>query len=205
MEEVNPDPPKPQKKKKAATKRKGQTTREGGGKATKGVVEKKEKHVAAKGAGVVQPRGGEGKKVGGEAPAGLQVWVPYPKGVKKGVVVGNVKGGKHKWVLFGTRDTPYKVAAHLCYAIEATATAQWQKATRGGGEATQEARPTEADEAANQAPTPKPPEAGVEPTIWSASAQPATRSAPTEPGTRSAEDRARDTQALWEAPSSREL
>ena len=53
--------PKPPKKKKVATKRKGQTIGEGGGKATKGVVEKKEKEVAAKGAGEGQPKRCEGK------------------------------------------------------------------------------------------------------------------------------------------------
>ena len=117
------------------------------------------------------------------------MWVPYPKGAEKWVVVGNVKGGKHKWVLFGTGETPYKVEAHLCYATEATFAAQWQKAIRGGGEGTQPAPVPHADEAASQAPTPKPAEAA----IGSAPAEPATGSAHAEPATRSAGDRAWDT------------
>ena len=61
------------------------------------------------------------------------MWVPYPQGVQKAEVVGTVKGGRQKWVRFGKGETWYKVAAPLCLAIEATATAQWRKATGGGG------------------------------------------------------------------------
>ena len=59
--------------------------------------------------------------MGGRAPAGPLVWVPYPQGLEKGVVVGTVKGGG------GTGDTPYNVARQLRFAIAATTTAQWQK------------------------------------------------------------------------------
>ena len=44
------------------------------------------------------------------------MWVPYPQGVDKGELVGTVKGGRQKWVRFGKGETPYKVAAHLCFA-----------------------------------------------------------------------------------------
>ena len=99
------------------------------------------------------------------------------------------------------RKTPYNVAAPLCYATQVTATAQWQKATQRGEEATQQAPPTEADEAASQTPSPKPVEAFAEPTIGSAPAEPTTAPPPAEPATGSAEDQARDTQAVWASPS----
>ena len=108
-------------------------------------------------------------------------------------------------MLFGTRGTPYKVAAHLCYATEATATAQWQKARRGGDKQQSKPPPTQADEAASQTPTAKPAGAAAEPAIAYAPAEPATRSVPAELATRCAEDRAWDTQALWESSLSHEL
>ena len=137
-------------------------------------------------------------KTSTEAPTDPPTWVLYPKGVDKGVVVGNVKGGKHKWVLFGTRETPYKVAAHLCYATEATATAQWQMATGGGGEK-QHSMPPPPHRRTRRPAKPQPPDQQRPPR------SPPPRSAPVEPATGSAEDRAWDTQALWEYPSSREL
>ena len=57
------------------------------------MVEKKGRHVATKGAGVGQPKRGEKKKRGGEAPGGPPVCVSHPKQVEKGLVVGNLKGG----------------------------------------------------------------------------------------------------------------
>ena len=110
------------------------------------------------------------------------------------MVVVTVKGGRQKWVLFGTGDTPYKVPAHLWYATEAIATARWQKAIRGGGGS--KPPPHSGRRGGQPDPNSKPTEAAAEPAIGSAPAQPATGSA---------QDRARDTQALWESPSSREL
>ena len=94
-QEVNPDPPKPPKKKKAAPQGWG------------GV--KKEKVVEGRGTGEGKPQGGEGKEGGGGAAPGPPAWVPYPQGVEKGEVVGNVKGGRQKLVWFGNGETLYKV------------------------------------------------------------------------------------------------
>ena len=81
-----------------------------------------------------------------------------PKGVEKGEVVETVQGGRQKWVRFG------KLAAHLCFAIETTATARWQKAIGGGGGggATQQAPCTLVDKVANQTPTPHPKDAATQ-------------------------------------------
>ena len=78
-------------------------------------------------------RGVRRRKGGAGAAAGPPVWVPYPQGVVKGEVDGNVKRGRQKWVHFGNGETPYKVAAQLCFSTEATATARSQKAIEEGG------------------------------------------------------------------------
>ena len=57
----------------------------------------------------------------------------YSQRVQKAELVGNSKGGRQKWVRFGNRETPYKLAARLCFATEATAAARSQKVTSGGG------------------------------------------------------------------------
>ena len=142
---------------------------------------------------------------GGGAPADPPAWVPQPQGLEKGVVVGTMKAGQQKLVLFGTGETLYKVAAHLCCATEATATAQWQKAKGGGGHHSKPPPPPQAKEAASHTPTPKPTKAAADPAIRSTHTEPANRSAAAEPATGSTEDRARDTQALWESPSSSKL
>ena len=76
--------------------------------------------------------------------------LPAGGGGGGGGVAGTVKGGRQKWVIFGTAEPLYEVAAHLCIAIKATATAQWQKATRGGWRKppSKPPPPTRADEAA---------------------------------------------------------
>ena len=123
------DPPKPPKK--AATKRKGQTTRERGGKATKGVVEKKEQ-VEVKGAGEGRPKGGEGKEGGGGRPGTVGA-VPTGAGEGGGGGDGGGGGRQQKWVRFNARETPYNVATHLCFATEATATVRCER-PQGRGE-----------------------------------------------------------------------
>ena len=75
------------------------------------------------------------------------------------------------------------VGAQWFYASKATATAGWQKATGGRAEATQQAPPKQADEAASQTGTPKPAKATAEPAIGLAPAERATWSAPAEPAT----------------------
>ena len=155
-----------------------------------------EKQAAAKVAREEQPKG-----VGERGPV---VLVPYPQGVLKGEVVGTLKGRRQKSVLFGAGETPYKVAAHLCYATEAPATVRWQKA-KGVGE--QHSKPTPNTHTRRPA-RPQPPNRQRpprQPAIGSAPAEAATRSVPAEPTTGSAEDRAWDTQTLWESPSCGEL
>ena len=131
---MTPNPPKAPQRDKAATKCKGKTNNEGGGwKATKRAVDKKERQLAAKGAAEGQPKGDEGKeRRGGQQSRSVGA---VPVGDRERDGGGDSERGRQKWVLFGTRETPYKVTTHLWYATEATSTAQWQKTT-GGAEAT---------------------------------------------------------------------
>ena len=92
---------------------------------------RKEKEVEGRGTGEGKRQRVEGKEGGGVA-AGPPVWVPYPQGLEKGKVLGNVKEGRQNWMRFSNGET-HKVASILSFATEATTTARWQKATGGGG------------------------------------------------------------------------
>ena len=131
--------------------------------------------------------------MGGRAPAGPLVWVPYPQGLEKGVVVGTVKGGAAP----GTHRTTWQ---DNCALPSRRQPRRSGKRCRGGGEATEQASPHTGRRGGQPHPNPQTDRGRREArhrvrTCGAASAAAATGSA---------EDHAQDTQGLWESPSSRE-
>ena len=104
--------------------------------------------------------------MGGGAPAGSLVWVPYPQGLEKGVVVGTVKGG-------GGRHRGHTVQRGKTIVLCHRGDNHGAVAKGVGAGAKQQSKPppTQVDEAASHTPTPKPTEAAVKPAIGFAPAE----------------------------------
>ena len=152
---MNPNTPKPPKKNKAAKKHQRQTTGEGGrDKATKGVVEKKEKQVTAKGAGVGQPKRGKGNKGGGERhPQASQCGSRTRRGWRKGWW-WECEGGEAQVGGIRHRGDAIQGGSTFVLCHRGDSHRAMTKGYTRGAEATQQLLPTQADEAASH---PQPP------------------------------------------------